>query len=445
MYRTLLLLLLLCAACGKDHLSTPPDESKFIPTEIKDFQQLLDNAEIMHVTASLGEVGSDNYQIPANILANMTFQYKDRYIWAANGWKEEDQWDWSKAYTAIFTANLCITSLEKIPRTNANKTEWDNVKGAAHFIRALQYFSLQSTFTYPSDDSPGVPIILQPDANIRKGRGTVKELKDQINEDLQIALNHLPETNTSPYKFTPSKQAALGLLARIHLAWENYSDAFNYADKALRLPNYLQDYTELPKTGNISFPHVNSNTEVIYFSQFLSNYLVQANVSIEPTLLASYAANDLRKDIFFRNRSGRMVFAGTYSGDIKLLFSGIATDELLLIRAECNARLNKIPESMADLNQLMAKRYNKISFTPFAASTQDQALPIILAERRKELIFRGTRWTDLRRLNKDPRFAVTIVRILDGVTYTLKPGDNKFAFPIPYVELRDNKIEQNPR
>ena len=93
----------------------------------------------------------------------------------------------------------------------------------------------------------------------------------------------------------------------------------------------------------------------------------------------------------------------------------------------------------------MAKRHNKISFTPFASSSQDEALPIILTERRKELIFREIRWTDFRRLNKDPRFAVTITRVLDCISYTLKPGDNKYASPIPYVELRDNKIEQNPR
>ena len=444
MYKILILLLLLCSGCEK-WLTKPTDESKFIPSDLKEFQLLLDNAEDMHATASLVEVGADNYQIPPNILASMADQYKTRYNWAANGWKEEDQWDWSKAYTAIYTANLCITGLEKIERTNTNKAEWDYVKGAAHYIRAMHYFYLESTFTYPEKNAKGVPLILQPDANIRKGRGIVSEVRNQINEDLQTALNFLPETNSSQYKFKPSKQATFGLLARIHLAWENYSDAFNYADKALGLPSYLLDYNGLPKTAGISFPHVNLNTEVIYFSQFMPNYLIQANVSIDSPLMASYAANDLRKDIFFRNKSGRMVFAGPYTGDVKLLFSGIATDELLLIRAECNARLNKITESMADLNQLMVKRYNKNSFTYFTASTQDLALSIILAERRKELIFRGTRWTDLRRLNKDPRFAVTIARSVDGVTYTLKPEDNKFAFPIPEVELKKNKIEQNPR
>jgi len=68
-----------------------------------------------------------------------------------------------------------------------------------------------------------------------------------------------------------------------------------------------------------------------------------------------------------------------------------------------------------------------------------------LKERRKELLFRGLRWTDLRRLNLDPRFAVTLARNVSGQIYSLPPEDPRYAWPIPDDEIQASGIPQNPR
>jgi hypothetical protein len=69
-----------------------------------------------------------------------------------------------------------------------------------------------------------------------------------------------------------------------------------------------------------------------------------------------------------------------------------------------------------------------------------------LDERRKELPFTGlVRWEDLRRLGNDPRFAKAIVHIYKGNRYELIPGDNRFAFPLPDLEIQLSSIEQNAR
>jgi hypothetical protein len=69
----------------------------------------------------------------------------------------------------------------------------------------------------------------------------------------------------------------------------------------------------------------------------------------------------------------------------------------------------------------------------------------ILTERRKELIFRGLRWPDLRRLNKDGA-GVSVTRKLDGQTYTLTPNSLKYTWLIPQQVIDFNPgMPQNPR
>jgi hypothetical protein len=101
---------------------------------------------------------------------------------------------------------------------------------------------------------------------------------------------------------------------------------------------------------------------------------------------------------------------------------------------------------MNDLNILLLNRWKAGSFEPFTASTIEEALDKILAERRKELPFNANlRWQDLRRLNKDPNRAITLKRELDGRTYILPPNDNRYVFPIPPDEIKLSGIEQNDR
>jgi hypothetical protein len=100
---------------------------------------------------------------------------------------------------------------------------------------------------------------------------------------------------------------------------------------------------------------------------------------------------------------------------------------------------------MNDLNQLLRARWLKGTFVSFTAVNPSDALSQILKERRKELIFRGLRWSDLKRLNKESPFVTTLSRSLNGQTYTLPPNSNLYVFPIPPAEIQLSGIQQNPR
>jgi hypothetical protein len=126
------------------------------------------------------------------------------------------------------------------------------------------------------------------------------------------------------------------------------------------------------------------------------------------------------------------------------LFGGLATDELYLIRAECKVRAGNLSAALSDLNKLLRSRW-KGKYQDIVLQDQEAVLSIILKERRKELVFRGLRWGDLRRLNRDSRFAVTLTRTLDGQVYQLLPRDKRYVLPIPEQEVTLGGIVQNER
>ncbi len=166
---------------------------------------------------------------------------------------------------------------------------------------------------------------------------------------------------------------------------------------------------------------------------------------INDEITNSYSANDLRKSAFIYDRgSGIYTFKGKYSSST-VPFTGLALDEVVLTRAECYARLDKPNEALADLNMLLLKRYKTGTYIPYTVNNTVNVMKLILAERRKELLFRGSRWMDLKRLNLEPAYATTITRTVNGKVYTLLPNSKRYVLPIPDEEIIVSGIAQNQR
>src|ERR1700743_2229559 len=192
----------------------------------------------------------------------------------------------------------------------------------------------------------------------------------------------------------------------------------------------------------------NGNPEVLFYFSFIYNGFISGTsvlTSVDTILYQSYAVNDLRKHLFFeRGAANVYYFKGTYTGNDNV-FSGLANDELYLIQAECDARLGDTGNALASLNALLKHRIQAGSFEPYSTLSADAVLAIILTERRKELVGRDTRWTDLRRLNQDPKYAVTLKRTINGQSYSLPPNDPRYVFPIPNDVISASGIQQNQR
>jgi hypothetical protein len=100
---------------------------------------------------------------------------------------------------------------------------------------------------------------------------------------------------------------------------------------------------------------------------------------------------------------------------------------------------------MGDLNTLLTARYHAGAFSPLSAASAAEALVLVLKERRKELLFRGLRWSDLRRFNLEKGKEVTLERQLNGTVHTLPPNDPRYVLPIPDIVIQLGGIPQNQR
>lgn len=439
--------LVIFSSCKKNWLDAKPDKKLVVPHTLGDLQALLDNSTFVFNFGqpSLGEIGSDDYYTLYTDWISLSPSEKNAYIWAKEVYEGSSAADWMLPYQRVFYENYVLENIEKISPDSTNLSEWSNIKGSALFGRGYDFYSLADLFAKPFDSATaatdaGIPLRLHSDINVKTARATVMETYHQEISDLNASLLLLP--GLPAYKMRPSKAASYAMLARTYLNMGNYSLSLLYADSCLHLQPQLMDYNTLDTSSPYPFPYFND--EVIYNAALNYFSIIGDQVAIvDSTIYSSFDSNDLRKYLFFAHTNGFIRFKGGY--DQYTGFGGIATDEMYLISAECHARLGQTSAAMDRLNSLLVNRWRTGTFTPFTPSTPDEALRLVLAERRKELIFRGLRWTDLRRLNKDPRFAITLTRNLNGTIYTLAPGSNRYVWPIPEKEIQLSGIAQNPR
>jgi tetratricopeptide (TPR) repeat protein len=437
------------SGCKKDFLDKKPNKSLLVPATSADLRALLDNTGVFNVTPGLTFLADGELRATdAGWNAYPNLQERNSYTWSADIFGTETSFDWDTQYQQVFYTNVVLEELDKLEKNSENQ----QLRGEALFDRAYAFLNLAQMFAAPyraasAVTDPGIPLRLTPVVTEKAGRGTVAEVYARMIGDLKAAAQVLPMKVS--YKSRPCKAAVYGLLARVYLSMEDYPAAGRYADSCLQLRPELLNYNTLTITAPRPFPSAlpNGGTEVIYYSVAGTYRYVSSSspTYISTELYNLYDTTDLRKSLFFRQAApGDFKFKGSYGGSLTF-FSGLAADEFYLIRAECAARSGDRDAALSDLNALLVNRSVTGAFVPLTASDAEGALRLVLLERRKELTQRGIYWTDLRRLNHDLRFAVTLSRMVAGQSYTLAPDSKRYTYPIAQDELLLNPMPQNDR
>lgn len=433
----------------KKYLDAKTDKKLVVPTSLQDAQALLDYYTQLNTFYSpIGLASDDDHYLLDDRFNSLNEDQQSIYIWDKDAAYNSGDWKWT--YANILYANLALETVEKVPPSSSSLSEWRAIKGSALFFRAYNFFQAVQYWAEPydkntADKALGVPLRLTSDVNETIMRPSLEASYHQIIQDYKQAIELLPVSNSILSR--PSKPAAFGALSRVYLSMGDYRQAFLYADSCLQLYNILIDYNEL--NPNAFAPIKSFNKEVIFHSETTQSISIFSPIAkTDSVLYRSYGDNDLRKIVFFMdNNDGTHSFKGSYAGSnyYDVPFNGIATDEMYLIRAECYARSGDVKNAMKDLNALLVKRWKAGTFIPYTADNEEEALKMVLQERRKELVLRGMRWFDLRRLNKDSRFAVTLIRKVNGKTYSLPPNDPRYTFYIPNDVIIKTGMKQNVR
>lgn len=427
----------------KKFLEAKPDQSIATPSSISDLQGILNNYAFMNARyPSASEVSADDYYLTTADFNTLSDAQRAYYTWQKY---DLIGGDYTSPYSSVEYANVVLDALPKIPGIPGDKNA---IMGEALYIRAAYHFALAQLFCKPYSNNtaandPGIVLRTTSDAAVRPVRATIAATYAQIISDLKAASLKL--NNQVIQKYLPSKPAALGLLARVYLSMSDYSNAGLYADSALSNYSKLIDYNTISPGATIPFKQFND--EVIYDARTPApGTLTASKAKVDTVLYASYAANDLRKTVFFKNgNNGSKAFKGNYTGQNNAsLFTGIATDELYLIRAECAARAGHLNAATNDLNTLLVNRWKKGSYNPLSFTDQSQLLAAVLKERRKELLFRGLRWIDLRRFNLNDPAKITLTRNVNNTTFLLAPNSDRYVFQLDRNAVTISGLPQNP-
>lgn len=421
--------------------------------DLEDCERLMNNIELFGKQPAATEISSDNYYYKDSSLAQLPDLDRRLYLWEADLYKNETGiTDYAHPYVQIKQTNEILYALNHIPVAPGQAGRKDNIEGMCLFYRSYAFYNLLQLYARPyhaatAETDTGIALVLTRDMNTDFYRSSMKASYERVTGDLVKAAHLLPLLPDPVKRHKPSKVAAWALLARTYLSMRNYDSAQQYADSSLKYYPLLLDYND---AVNIKpFPFGMANNEVIYQAYLHDNSKLLkgrpgTETIIDSVLYSYYDTNDLRKTLYYRSSPGKKpTLNGSYTGTI-FCFGGLATDEQYLIQAECAARNNNIMKAMTLLNALLNHRYKKGTFQPLNAPSKDSALFLIHRERRKELAFRGLRWTDLRRLNKEYPDQ-TIRRLVSGVIYELLPNDLRYTFPIPGDALADSHMVQNPR
>lgn len=450
-------MLFLFSACD-DYLDIRP-KGRVIPEVVADYEKMLNYHQLMKTSTEKIAFLDDD------VWANTMYKYYDdeekrAYQWAEYIWHSDVSTPMDWAYERIFVYNTIINNIADADDAGGSETK--SIIAEARLGRAWEYFMLVNQYGQHYDKAtaatdPGVVLLTKDDITQSiPQRSSVQKIYDFVIDEILTIADELPEINNV---FRMTKTSAYAILSRVYLyqgEWEKCVDA---ASKVLENKSDLFDYNgAYLREGNQfkgieNFPKAEDNPESIFVRYFPTSNGVNAYTYATPEVIDLFDESDLRWTLFFSNND---YFGNSYGEGIfyyyrRLIHAniGMSVSDIILSRAEAYAHMGGQANrdlAMSDLNQLRKKRIKTDLYVDQVAIDDAQGLRLVLDERRRELMYHGLRWFDLKRLYKLNLFNDDIVHEIDGETFTLPAGDNRYVLAFPQNILFFNEhLEENPR
>ena len=396
---------------------------------------------------------------------------------------------WNFFYTLISNANYIIAH-ESDEALQDDPDLANYLFGQAYAMRAYCYLWLVQNYQQNDPSLPGVPIYTEPTtiASKGKGRGTVQDVYDRINEDINTAISYFD--NSSVEQQHPShidKYVAYGIKARAMMVQHNYKEAVTAAKEALKKPGISMAFTTT--VNDVTADNVMWGLEILT-DQAIGNAGIYAHMDadcggtycVAQHLISSWLYNQIPATDSRRawwtdpaeadENSALPSYQKPYIQH-KLVYKNVAsgTGDYILMRAEEMALI--VAEAAChDKDYTTAREYVKMVtsqrdsdyeanlakypdsnvITTETSSHIASLMDYILFQRRVELWGEFPRMQDLQRLglpmhrnySYQPNNHTT-----DGIPYDYEAGYDGFIYAIPLEEFNGNtalnpETDQNP-
>ncbi len=393
---------------------------------------------------------------------------------------------WNFFYTLICNANIVLANEANI-QDNPDLAKY--VIGQAYAIRGFSYLWLVQNFQQCDPALPGVPVYTEPTntSSQGKGRGTVQDVYDRLNEDFASAIKYLSESTVEQQH--PShidKYIAYGLKARAALVQKDYPGAITAAKAAFEKPGKrILPFTETNKVNDVSKANVMWGL-AIQSDQSMSNAGVYAHIDADANttyskgaqfmisgwLYENMPATDARKAWWTPNiPQSEWVDGSSHKSyvQVKMVYKDKALgtgdyilmrmEEMALIIAEAACHLEQYPVAREYVAKVTSQRDSEYKenlkkysdskdYNTETSSTINNLMDYILFQRRVELWGEVSRIHDIKRLglglNRDfPAYNNHTSKITHPAKYKY------FIYAIPQKEFDGNTSldpskDQNP-
>lgn len=441
----------LFSSCS-DFLGILPKGSK-IPVALSDYEALLRDEYTCQTTNLTQSINLLNDAYVTNSNLNYYPLYKANYFWDETANRIElnnsDETTYYNSYAAISTFNLILESAPSA--TDCTEAERNTLIAQAKVLRSLVYFTLTNFYAITYDKATAeqklsVPLIVSANMGAPYTQVTIAQMYKFMIDNIKESIPYLPQKSVTAIH--PNLGSAYALLARVYLQQEEYDLALTNAQEALKHNNALYDWVEYYNKNKEQIENPKSYTATASPTGYdnIENYYfrhgVRSFAGSESSVLVERAARFEDGDARFAAKY-KIKTLGTdtyYTSTTNGFFNngGLTTSEMYLIEAECLARAGKLTEAMDALNAVRIKRILPAKYVALAASTTEEAINYIRRTKDNEMIFTIVAFGDVRRYNKDSKYARTLSKVVNGVTYSLSPNSHLWTMVFPMGAIKNS-------
>ncbi|RXQ96722.1 RagB/SusD family nutrient uptake outer membrane protein [Ancylomarina salipaludis] len=482
-----------------NYLDTTPDNRTVLDSDEK-VKELLTSAYPEYSYGMFSYSMSDNVQ-DKGIGHNTDINNDQGYAWEefTSTYQDSPSGFWDACYQSIAHANQALEFIEDQEVNGAIPSEYLPYYGEALVIRAYSHFMLVNFWGKHYDPATantdlGIPYVTEVENVVFKDykRETVAKVYELIEKDLLEGIQYIDDEAYDVAKYHFNLAAVNTFASRFYLykgEWQkvvDYSTAALGANASTKLRDLSGKYAEMG---------LNEQVNEYSLATEPANFMLASNVTtwfnyFQATLRYSYTS-DLKEKLYLNifvmedpNNNWAQSTANYGNDDIVVMKWGyffkrsginadlgyfyamvptIVAEEALFNRAEANIMLQKYTDAEQDLNLYFEKRIldyddsNRVSEENIVSHYQNNSyadsplnpwyeldektqtyLNCVIDIRRKEFIYNGLRWFDIRRFN-----IKVVHKIKDGAPIELKEKDARKVLQIPVAAQQFGLIPNN--